>query len=75
MSVSMRACMLLALASHMRAVRAATNCRHARSPSVSLPSRRASLSEEVQAWAEEVALDEQGHVRMVREVSDERAGC
>jgi rubrerythrin len=30
--------------------------------------RRAALSEEVQAWAEEVALDEQGHVRMVREV-------
>lgn len=30
--------------------------------------KRASLSEEVQSWAEEVALDEQGHVRMVREV-------
>lgn len=31
--------------------------------------RRAPLSPEVQSWAEEVALDEQGHVRMVREVS------
>ncbi|KAF6253913.1 ferritin-like domain-containing protein [Scenedesmus sp. NREL 46B-D3] len=30
--------------------------------------QRANLSTEVQAWAEEVALDEQGHVRMVREV-------
>jgi hypothetical protein len=30
--------------------------------------RRANLSTEVQAWAEEVALDEQGHVRMVRQV-------
>eukprot|EP00882_Tetradesmus_deserticola_P001009 GHRQ01001092.1.p1 GENE.GHRQ01001092.1~~GHRQ01001092.1.p1 ORF type:complete len:409 (+),score=152.07 GHRQ01001092.1:202-1428(+) len=30
--------------------------------------KRAKLSPEVQAWAEEVALDEQGHVRMVREV-------
>jgi hypothetical protein len=30
--------------------------------------RRAELSPEVQSWAEEVALDEQGHVRMVRQV-------
>lgn len=30
--------------------------------------RKANLSPEVQAWAEEVALDEQGHVRMVRQV-------
>lgn len=30
--------------------------------------RRAELSSEVQSWAEEVALDEQGHVRMVRQV-------
>jgi hypothetical protein len=32
------------------------------------PCRRANLSEEVQSWAEEVALDEQGHVRMIRQV-------
>eukprot|EP00879_Flechtneria_rotunda_P018960 GHRR01019904.1.p2 GENE.GHRR01019904.1~~GHRR01019904.1.p2 ORF type:complete len:107 (+),score=35.29 GHRR01019904.1:608-928(+) len=34
--------------------------------------RRANLSPEVQAWAQEVALDEQGHVRMVREVLGNR---
>lgn len=31
--------------------------------------RKAPLSPDVQAWAEEVALDEQGHVRMVRQVN------
>eukprot|EP00878_Enallax_costatus_P000877 GHUV01001004.1.p1 GENE.GHUV01001004.1~~GHUV01001004.1.p1 ORF type:complete len:475 (+),score=107.17 GHUV01001004.1:451-1875(+) len=31
--------------------------------------RKANLSPDVQEWAEEVALDEQGHVRMVREVN------
>lgn len=30
--------------------------------------RKAPLTPEVQSWAEEVALDEQGHVRMVRQV-------
>lgn len=30
--------------------------------------RKAKLSPDVQEWAEEVALDEQGHVRMIREV-------
>jgi hypothetical protein len=39
--------------------------------------RKAALSPEVQSWAEEVALDEQGHVRMVREVNgyDQSVPC
>lgn len=37
-------------------------------PPLTHPHRRANLSEEVQSWAEEVALDEQGHVRMIRQV-------
>jgi len=35
--------------------------------------RRAALSNEVQAYAEEVALDEQGHVRFIRDVLGTRA--
>jgi hypothetical protein len=35
-------------------------------------SRRAQLSNQVQPWAEEVALDEQGHVRMIRQVLGDR---
>ncbi len=34
--------------------------------------RKANLSNEMQPWIEEVALDEQGHVRMIREVLGER---
>jgi hypothetical protein len=35
--------------------------------------RKANLSNEMQPWIEEVALDEQGHVRMIREVLGERS--
>lgn len=38
-----------------------------------LGGKRANLSNEFQAWVEEVALDEQGHVRMIREVLGERS--
>eukprot|EP00898_Chlorokybus_atmophyticus_P004985 jgi/Chlat1/5488/Chrsp36S05462 len=35
--------------------------------------RKAALSNQLQPWAEEVALDEQGHVRMIREVLEGRS--